>query len=195
MENITFQGTWVSFQKSLWNWILLPSNTSFIWVTCTPAERILSDNSFKGGLGPCWSWKGQLHWIGLPNQTIVLWEAYDLRSGLSFRCLAVSVLHCKGYLFWIVFKDWRIMVLVMRNWLENFLTVVVDVRLTKQVCGMQGNLAWDISETRCHNPWGKFWPVGSIAGTSLPGVSLAAHRIWLEWPHNWNHDWPERYLG
>lgn len=39
------------------------------------------------------------------------------------------------------------MFLVMRNQLENFLTVFVDVGLNKQANGMQGNSAWDVAKT------------------------------------------------
>lgn len=39
------------------------------------------------------------------------------------------------------------MFLVMRNQLENFLTVLVDVGLNKQANGMQENSAWDLAKT------------------------------------------------
>lgn len=65
-----------------------------------------------------------------------MWEAYAFRDGLAcVRSYTVRV-----NLFGIVFKDYRVMVLVMRNKLENFLTVVGDVRLTKEAYGMQREL-------------------------------------------------------
>ena len=39
------------------------------------------------------------------------------------------------------------MFLAMKNQLENFLTVLVDVGLNKQASGMQGNTAWDLAKT------------------------------------------------
>lgn len=39
------------------------------------------------------------------------------------------------------------MFLLMRNQLENFLTVSVDVGLNKQANGMQGYSAWNLAQT------------------------------------------------
>lgn len=39
------------------------------------------------------------------------------------------------------------MFLVMRNQLENFLTVLVDAGLNKLASGMQENSVWDLAET------------------------------------------------
>ena len=39
------------------------------------------------------------------------------------------------------------MFLLMRNQLEKFLTVSVDVGLNKQANGMQGNSAWNLAQT------------------------------------------------
>lgn len=74
-------------------------------------------------------------------------EAHALGEAWPAGAWLCQILRCAVYLFKIFFEDYRIMFLVMRNQLENFLTVLVDVGLNKQASGMQENSAWDLAKT------------------------------------------------
>ena len=76
-----------------------------------------------------------------------MWGALCCGDGWPAGARLWQILICAVYLRKILFKDYRIMFLLMRNQLEKFLTVSVDVGLNKQANGTQGNSAWNLAQT------------------------------------------------